>query len=43
MILLSYPILGCFPTGGGVKLVEDDHESVSTVSGVLTQTGEEER
>ena len=37
------PILGIFPTKGGVKSDEDDHESVCTVSGVLTPPGEEER
>ena len=34
------PILGTFLTAGGVKLDEDDHGSVSTVSGVLTLSEE---
>ena len=37
------PILGIFPTAGGVKSDEDDHRSVCSVSGVLTLLEEEER
>ena len=37
------PILGIFPTGGGVKSDEDNHASVCAFSSILTSTGEEER
>ena len=43
MISLLFPFLGISSTGGGVKLDEYNHGSVSAVSGALTPPGEEER